>query len=359
MSARRGLGILLLAVAVLPLAACGRKAPPIAPERRLPAAVGDLTAVVRESAIELGWTSPTRRVDQTLLRDLTLARVYRVEDDGRGEPKPALLSGDVIVGWTEIVTIRFAAPEPAVLQGNRVLLADRSGLRLGRRYTYVVVSADSLGRVSPPSPRASVAFLAAPAVPLDVSARPGDRTVRLAWQPPASLIDAGPVPGALAYEVLRAPAPDAPLVPVGRAASGELALIDREVDNDRTYFYAVRAIRSEAGTLAYGPLSARVAVTPRSTTPPPEPSDLVAIASEGTVRLSWKASPGGDVSGYVVYRAPVGGAFVRVGAARAPAATFTDRDVPPGAWRYVVTSEDSAAIRNESARSNEAAVLVP
>ena len=147
---------------------------------------------------------------------------------------------------------------------------------------------------------------------------------------------------------------------VARTAAGVRALTDRELENDRTYYYAVRAIRVESGTTAYGAPSARVAVTPRDMTPPSAPTNLVAIASEGAVRLSWGASPESDVSGYVVYRAEAQQAiFVRVGATRAPATTFVDRDVARGTWRYVVTAEDSGAIRNESARSNEATVGVP
>lgn len=357
MIARRAL--LPVALAALALAACGKKGPPVAPEQRLPAPVADLTAVVLESAVELTWTNPTRRADRSRLRDLTLVRVYRIEDDGRGEPKSAPRSDGGIAGWTEVAAIRLAAPEPAVLQGNRVVVTDRRGLVPGRRYTYVVVAADSLGRAGPPSRRVSVAYVAAPEPPVAVRARPGEREARLAWQPPARLADGGAVPGPLAYEVLRAPAPDAPLAVVARTGSGELALTDRDLENDRAYYYAVRAVRIEAGTTVYGAASPRVAVTPRKVTPPAPPADLVAIASEGAVRLSWRPSPAGDVSGYVVYRAPAGGAFVRVGATQTPATTFTDRGVPRGAWRYAVTAEDSAAIRNESARSNEAAVTVP
>jgi hypothetical protein len=357
MSARRALALAVLAA--LPLAACGKKASPVEPELRLPAPVADLAAVVRESAIELAWTNPARRVDLTRLRDLTLARVYRVEDDGGGEPKSALLSDGRIAGWSEVATIRLAAPEPAVLQGDRLVFADRLGLVLRRRYTYVVVAADSLGRVGPPSRRVSVAYLAAPEAPVTVAGRPGEREARLTWQPPARLSDGGAVPGPLTYEVLRAPAPDAPLAVVARTAEDELALTDRDLENDRSYYYAVRAVRTEAGTTVYGTPSPRVAVTPRKVTPPTPPADLAAVVSGRTVRLSWKPSPERDVSGYVVYRARAGGPFVRVGSTQAPGITFTDGGVPAGTWRYAVTAQDSAAIRNESTRSNEATVAVP
>ncbi|PYM48562.1 MAG: hypothetical protein DME14_11305, partial [Candidatus Rokuibacteriota bacterium] len=95
--ARLAAGVLL---ATLSLAACGRKGPPAAPEARVPRAAGDLAVVVRASTIELSWTNPTRRVDGTPLRDLTLARVFRVDDAGGGEPKPAMQVDGRIAGYT-------------------------------------------------------------------------------------------------------------------------------------------------------------------------------------------------------------------------------------------------------------------
>src|SRR5439155_1263371 len=215
-----------VALAALGLAACGRKGPPVAPEARVPQAVADLAAVVRESAIELTWTNPPRRVD------------------------------------------------------------------------------------------------------------------------------GGPATGALAYEVLRAAAADTELTAVATAAPGQLALTDRELENEHTYYYAVRAVRTEGGTTAYSAPSARVAVTPRKMTPPSPPANLVAIPSESTVRLSWSPSPEPDVSGYVVYRADARGPFVRVGSTRTPTTTFIDRAVPRGTYRYAVAAQDSASLPNQSGRSN-------
>jgi hypothetical protein len=348
-----------VALAALGLAACGRKGPPVAPERRVPQAVGDLTAVIRESAIELTWTNPARRVDRTPLRDLTLARVFRVDDAGGAEPKAAMLVDGTIAGYTALATVRLDTPAPTPVAGNRVTFTDSRGLAYGRRYTYVVVTVDSRGRASPPSRRASVTYVPAPEPPANLTARPGEREARVEWRPPARFVDGSPATGPLTYEVLRAPAADAELTPVATAASDQLALTDHGLENERTYYYAVRAVRTEAGTTAYSAPSARVAVTPRKLTPPSPPANLVAIPSGSTVRLSWSASPEPDVAGYVVYRAAARGPFARVGSTRTPTTTFIDRDVPRGTYRYAVAAQDSAALPNESARSNEVTVTVP
>jgi len=352
---RRGRGLApCLGLALLALAACGRKAPPVAPEVRAPQRVTDLTGAVRESVIELSWTPPDRRVDNTRLRDLALTRVFRVEDGGSGEPRAAMLVDGRIAGYAEVASIRAVEPAP-----GRLVFADRQGLAYGRRYTYVVVAGDSRGRIGPPSVRVSVTYVPAAEPPVDLVAEGGEREARLAWEAPAQLIDGSAPTDPLAYEVLRAPSVDAELTPVTRAPIAERALTDRGLENDRTYYYAVRAVRVVAGTTAYSAPSPRVAVTPRDVTPPSPPANLAAIPSEGTVRLTWSASPESDIAAYIVYRAAAGRAFERVGSTRAPTATFVDRDVARGTYRYAVTAQDSAVRPNESGRSNEVVVSVP
>src|SRR5437867_3596689 len=116
-----------------------------------------------------------------------------------------------------------------------VLLAALGLAAYGRRYTYVVVTADARRRTSPPSRRVSVTYLAAPEPPVSVTARPGEREARLAWQPPARLVDGSPATGPLAYEVLRAAAADAELTPVATAAPGQLTFTDHGLENERAY----------------------------------------------------------------------------------------------------------------------------
>src|SRR5205085_9208161 len=136
---RRALGPLLAAALVLlVLPACGRKGTPVAPERRLPQPVADLRGVVRDGGIELSWSLPQRRVDNTRLIDPGLARVFRADDAGQGEPRAAMLKDDRVAGYTEVATVKLADPPSPLVRGGRVALTDRRNLPLGRRSTYVV-----------------------------------------------------------------------------------------------------------------------------------------------------------------------------------------------------------------------------
>src|SRR5256885_913215 len=146
-------------LAALGLAACGRKGPPAAPEVRVPRAVGDLAAAIHASTIELSWTNPARRVDGTPLRDLTLARVFRVDDAGGGEPKAAMQVDGRIAGYTEIAAVSLDAPAPTLVAGHRVTLTDGRELTYGPRYTYRGGTPGAPPPPSPPSPPPSVTHI--------------------------------------------------------------------------------------------------------------------------------------------------------------------------------------------------------
>jgi hypothetical protein len=323
--------------------------------------VADLQAVVEDGGVALTWTNPTRRVDNTPLRDLTEARVYRGEDDGRGDPRTALLRRGRIAGWDEVHTITLTprADAKRAPREQQLRFVDLEGLAAGRRYSYVVLTEDAQGRVSAPSGRVSVFLIAAPEPPVDLTAVAGEGEVRLAWEPPPRLADGSPVPGPLTYEVLRATAPATSGDSVTPTPIETTTFVDRSPTNDSTYHYSVRALRQEGDTLARGASTAPVSATPRDMTPPAPPSDLLAIPTADSVRLSWRPSPDGDVGSYAVYRGRAGQAFTRVGSTPAVRTVYVDAGVAPGSYQYAVTALDTAARPNESARSNVVTVTLP
>ena len=346
-------------LAIIALAACGRRGVPVPPESRRPQAVSDLTAVAREDGVEVSWTVARRRADNSRILEPGWTRLYRVDDAGTGEPRAAILRDDRVAGYTALETFPLQEPPSTFLRGGRIMFVDRRGLVYGRRYTYVVTTTDAQGRTSAPSARVSITYIAPPERPQGLQIQAGDRTARLQWQPPAKLVDGSAVTDPLVYDVLRATDARAEPSVIARTAAGVRAFEDRGLDNDQTYYYAVRAIRTTATATAAGAAGERVAVTPMKTTPPAPVKDVTAVPSRGEVRVSWRPSPERDVASYIVYRIGRGGTPMRVGAVRPPTTTFVDRDVPPGTYRYMVTAQDASARANESDPSNEVTVTVP
>jgi hypothetical protein len=350
-----GRWLVALALIGAAVAGCGKKGPPVSPERRLPMPASALRAHIEDGAIVVGWTNPRTRVDGSALRDLTRVTLYRRGDPDGAPLKPAMLVADRVAGYDQIAAIRLDSPAPAIVQRDVVEWTDRRGLVLGHRYVYVVTATDSIGRTSPPAERLAVPFLAPPRSPRSVEAVPGDRQVTLTWQPPAEFTDGTPLAGQVAYVVLRGAGDEGPLGPVGEGGVATTAYTDSGLDNDTAYRYAIRAVRVDPRVAAVGPPSGAVTATPRDTTPPRPPSDLAAVPSPGALRLAWRPSPDPDVALYAIYRAAASGEFIRVGTTLAGVTTFIDRDVRPGvAYRYVVTALDRARTPNESGRSNEA-----
>ena len=351
----------VLAMVVLALGACGKKGPIVAPERRLPQAPSEVRAAVEDRAIVVTWANPATRVDNSRIRDLTLARLFRREEAADAAPKPAMLSGDRVVGYEEIARILLGATPPAgvQVQGRTVSVTDAKNLGFGRRYVYVATAEDADGRSSAPSPPLAVTFLPGPAAPIGLSAQAGDRQVRLKWEAPGSFVDGAPATGDLRYVVLRATG-DGGLAVITPTPVTGTTYTDTGLENETAYRYAVQAVRVDPAGSARGPASTAVAATPVDTTPPSPPTRLIAIPAAGSVRLAWNPSPEEDVALYAVYRAEGVGAFTRIGTTQAITTVYTDRDVQSGrTYRYAVTALDRARQPNESARSNEVSVTAP
>ena len=160
----------------------------------------------------------------------------------------------------------------------------------GTPYYYTVSATNAQGE-GPRSPEASAtpqSSFATPSAPLGLSAVPGDGSVALSWEAPAS---EGGAPVS-AYNVYRN---GSLLTTLGVV----LAHTDTGLANGVSYSYGVSASNS----LGEGPRSAQVSATPA--TLPDAPAGLTALISNRNVTLSWQA-PGSDggapVTGYAIFR---------------------------------------------------------
>jgi fibronectin type 3 domain-containing protein/predicted small lipoprotein YifL len=364
----------VLAVLLVPLAlaACGRKGPPVAPERRLPAAVADLSATVASEGVRLTWTLPRLRVDRSPVKELRRVEVYRRPETGEAAApsRPAILTfGGLfgppteLPGFDRVANIVLAEPpkELAVeIAGSQVRFTDAQGLTFGQRYTYVVVAVDVQGRPSPPSNRVAVAVTAPPKSPVALAAAAGDREVRLTWTAPDALEDGSTATGELVYNVFRATAPDArPVRPINVEPILTPSYVDLGVQNDATYYYSVRAQQGAAGPASRP--TAAVAATPEDQTPPAQPRGLVAVLAGITVRLAWEGVSDPDLAGYRVYRSTTAGrGHQPVTTELQASTTFVDTTTRPGqTYYYVVTAVDRARRANESVPSPEVSVTLP
>jgi fibronectin type 3 domain-containing protein len=170
----------------------------------------------------------------------------------------------------------------------------------GITYFYKVAAVNSVGP-GPFSNEASATPATVPTAPQNLTATAGNGTVSLSWTAPASNGGAA-VTG---YNVLRSTTSGAEtLLSAGVVGT---SFTDTSVSNGSTYFYKVAAVNS----VGPGPVSGEVSATPTSApTVPTAPQNLVAVAGNASVALSWSApasNGGAAVSSYNVWRSTSSG----------------------------------------------------
>ncbi len=344
------------ALLVAGLLGCGRRGSPVPPRPAAPAAVGVFRADLRDSAILISWTRPTRNEDGSALTDLSEFRLFRAVGaaavrEARGRPTFSLLA-----------TVRADQPENAVVRGDQYAFLDdggSAGLTPGLRYSYRMQAVNRRGVVGAQSAEVSVDFALPPPPPVGLVAVAGDGVVNLTWQPPAG--QAGPAPPG-GYNIYRGVQPGVyGSGPVNARPIVETQFRDALVANETTYYYVVRSVGGERPPWRESGNSAEVSATPVDLTPPAPPQGLTAIPAPGVVSLSWSANTEPDLLGYLVYRRePPALNPVRLTETPLQTTTFTDRAVRAGAaYIYTVTAVDRSSHRNESAPSQEAAVSLP
>jgi len=177
-------------------------------------------------------------------------------------------------------------------------------------------------------------------VPAPLKAEATATGVRLTW----------PATGSN-YRVFRKAPGEEKLTVLAESQSPEY--LDATAQWDRTYEYAVQALRDQA----VSEFSPPVSVTPKDVFPPAVPTGLTAISGVGAIEVGWERNTEPDLRGYRLYRAPENGDFQRLGdLLEIP--TYSDKQIETGKrYRYAVTAIDQAG--NESARSAVAEALAP
>ena len=368
---------LAVAAGFVVLGACGKKGPPLAPLRPMPARITDVVVRAADAQVVLAIGVPPANADGTTPSVIDAVEIYAQPGEApvpvpvaapgaappapvavaRGAPAPSIVQPANLIAT---VKVERAEPPPGETEGeakpSRVTfahdLAALTGAAVGAppavmRYAVVGIGR---GRRGPPSAVVAVPLGRRPAAPLDVRAAFDESAITITWQAP------GPGLSSHVDELSRGTPVGEPerrsTSPVGGAS------FTLPVTFGTTRCFIVRHVVVAGQAAVEGPAAEPVCVSATDTFPPPVPGAFVAIAEEGAVVLSWRGVTAPDLAGYLVLRGE-GASETLQPLTPAPVAerSYRDATVRPGVmYTYAVVAVDQAVPPNRSGESNRQTV---
>jgi len=342
---------LFLVLALLLLAAaCGKKLPPLEPDKVLPAPVREFRVSQEGDALVLSWLLPRVNLLGQPLTQVQGCRVYRTDCRGVSPDTPCPTN---LVLYADI---DLAYPQKGEVRGEALVFQDRE-LVPDHRYFYRVAAYDQGGYLGGWSPTLSHVWGWLPRPPRDLKAAPGDKVVLLKWSPVTQLSNGSPARDLAGYLIYRRSGDSAWIKlrpePLAQAVYQDVAVL-----NEVEYTYKVQAVRRLGGELLASGDSPLQVAKPEKLTPPPPLLGLFAVATAQGVELRWDPSPAADLAGYRVYRRGPGvEALELLTPELLTKPYFVDFRVQRGrTYYYYVTAVDSTRRANESLPSEEAAI---
>lgn len=336
----------------LVLAGCGVPGPPVPPTAKIPVAPLNLEAQQSGEQVLLRWQTPRLHTDGSRIEGWPRLEVHRAF---LSEARPTTQA------FADESRVAYTIPEGVVdtfLEGEAVVFPDVLGPerlleQAGQFAVYAVKAVNEKGQGAGISNLAAVRLHPVPTPVRRVEARVTERGIELRWDAPTDTTSGTPLEGIAGYEVYRSRSGGpGSFVLHGTAATSRYE--DVQFSFGQTYFYQVRTVAQFGSDTVTSENSRAVEVEARDVFPPPAPANLIVVAGEGRVDLTWDASVIDDLAGYVVYRSrEPGRGFQRLNQPPLAAQSFTDQfELEAGlSYYYLVTAVDKEG--NESGYSEE------
>jgi hypothetical protein len=302
---------ILATILLLYSSGCARIADPQPPEIFVPRAATDLSAAQIGDSVLLTVAPPAQNTDGSPVSTLKNIEVLRISQSAKEEPQlfplRELAQKDFLALAAPVLSIPFDRIS-SYLQDNRLVIQDKPRVEPAasdhsQLFRYAVIFVNNKGRAAGLSNQAAIQLISIPPAPEGISAETTQNAVVLKWSAPAENTD-GSKPARIAgYNIYRSeqrhmftPAP------INSAPLQQAEFLDRSIEFDKTYFYAIRTVGSLREPFAESFPSQAVEVKTIDTFPPAPPERLSPVFENNMVLLMWTPSVSSDVSGYRIYR---------------------------------------------------------
>ena len=336
---------------------CGKQGPPQPPLRSVPATTQDLAVVQQGPRLLLSFGYPQVTPAGTALEGITAVEIYQATRPA-ADGKPSPMDPRQFGAAAKLLQRLAGADLTSATEGQRISVllplpeTPAASPQSPPPAQYFAVR--TFGKAGDPSDFSNVAAV----VPKAPPAAP--ERVNVTGRADGVLVEWSPVEGATAgYNIYRRDSKERAYTrPVHTAGAQERSWLDNTARFGQSYIYTVTAIAGPDPAVESGIASDHEVIYQDRFSPAP-PTELVALAEAGRVRLVWQASEAEDIGGYVVYRrVGEGGTFERITAQPVQSAEHVDTAVRSGqAYIYRVTAVDQAG--NESAPGGQVRAAVP
>lgn len=332
---------------------CGKKGPPLAPLRPVPAMVSGFAADRIGTTVTVRFAAPTGNQDAS-----TPAATQRIDlfamTLAATAPAPTidqLAAAGNVVSATQVRRSEDAdVPDaPKTGPGDSVTYTDAVSLpAAGGPFVRYYAAAGWAGRRrGPVSPMLSVPLGTGPAAPSAVTPAYDENSITLSWQASGAgqrfVVDRV-LPGAAPIRV----------TPEAIAATDTAVPVQFGAEQ----CFIVRTVEVIGAVTLIGEPTTPACVTPVDRFPPAPPSELRGFPAEAGIELTWTTSSSADAAAYVVLRAEgTSDTLQRLTATPVTATEYRDQAVRSGVtYSYAVIAIDRATPPNESRPSNRETV---
>lgn len=335
---------------------CGKKGPVMPPIKKAPQEVKIQEAYQRGEKIIVEWKNPQSYIDGSPLTDISRVEIwmykkpYKEEDKQVIDPstfnrKAPLLKSIQSDDFSEFREIK---DEDSPVYSYEILIKPSE---YGNTMFFLGIKAvDEKGKKSDISEPIAVRPRVVPCPPSGLTAQPELKSVKLEWNSPEKNTDGSSPALIKGYNLYRA-LKENHFHRINNHLIKETRYEDKGILFDEKYQYFVRCSASEGPPFLESENSEMVNATVEDTIPPQVPEDIVIIAADGRITLTWNRVKENDLKGYRVWRRIKGDEkFVLLTPEPIKENIYNDSSVEKGVeYEYCVSACDNSD--NESEKS--------